>query len=383
MHVNTLVIGGGIIGLSVAQSILNTQNSPLTLVILEKESHWGSHSSSRNSEVIHAGFYYPQLSNKAHYCVKGRRLLYSYLKSRNIKHQRCGKLVVASTVNEESKLYSLLENGKVNDVEGLSLLSPRQLRKEEPWLHCRGGALHSAQTGILDSHHLMKSLRREVMELGGEALTQHELVHLEAQVSGGFTVTIKSQTNSELFTLSCDRVVNASGLWGTQYLGLCGEKLEQEYHTRYALGCYWSLQGQSPSHRLIYPLPEDGGLGIHLTIDLQGRARFGPDVTWLDIDSAQDLGAQVNYAVPWDSHGKFVKAIRRYWHDLAMDSIMPDYAGMRVKVRREDQSVNDFQLLGPNEHGVEGLIHLLGIESPGLTSALAIAEWVSQQLFLA
>ena len=171
-----------------------------------------------------------------------------------------------------------------------------------------------------------------------------------------------------------------AGLWGTKYLGLCGEKLEQKYYTRYALGCYWSLQGKSPSHRLIYPLPEDGGLGIHLTIDLQGRARFGPDVTWLDIDSAQDLGAQVNYAVPWDSHGKFVKAIRQYWQDLAVDSIMPDYAGMRVKVRREDQSVNDFQLLGPHEHGVEGLIHLLGIESPGLTSALAIAEWVSQQL---
>jgi L-2-hydroxyglutarate oxidase LhgO len=379
MYIKTLVLGGGVVGLSSAYVILAKQKEPKHLVLIEKEKYIGSHSSARNSEVIHAGLYYKNGSKKAEMCVRGRRLLYRYLDHRNINHRRCGKWVIATTSEEEIKLHELLTNGHINDVEGLSLLTPAQVQAEETWLRCEGGALYSVHTGIVDSHHLMKSLRRDIVDFGGDIITQHEVYKVEARAQGGFIVWVK-HSEDDSFRIECDQLINATGLWGGMWWNHLGEHSAHQLYTRYALGRYWQLQGKSPTNRLIYPLPEAGGLGIHLTIDLQGRARFGPDVKWLNITSADQLGSTLDYSVPWDSREHFVETITQYWPRLPVASLIPDYAGMRVKVRRDDQTMNDFQLLGPHQHGVEGLVHLLGIESPGLTSALAIGDWVSQQL---
>lgn len=379
LQVKTLVIGGGVVGLAVAQA-LAVERGGEGLWVIERESEWGVHSSSRNSEVIHGGFYYPRGSHKAHLCVRGRRLLYPYLESRGVKHHRCGKWVVATSPTESAGLEELWRQGRENGVEGLSLLSARETRREEPWLHSTGGALHSTQTGILDSHQLIKALRREVVGAGGEALTHHEVIDIDPIASGGFKVWLKTSADGVTFTLRCEELINAAGLWATQWWGRLGERSPMRYETAYALGRYWTLRGRSPTDRLIYPLPERGGLGIHLTLDLQGRARFGPDVLWQENLSWDTLRTELSYHVSEESRALFISSIQKYWPAVPSESIAPDYAGMRVKVTQRGEAESDFQLIGPQEHQVEGLVHLMGIESPGLTSCLAIAEWVTKAL---
>ena len=390
MKVHTLIIGGGALGLGVAHALLQKRYKQSTkpiqkdllkdVYVVEKEKQLAQHSSSRNSEVIHGGFYYPTKTLKAQMCVQGRRLLYSFLRQRNLPYRQCGKWVVATTENEVIKLEKLLLQGKANGVEGLSLISARQVKDEEPWLKAQGGALSSAETGIFNSHAFIQTLQKEVKDLGGEIVKGHQLYAVENLSPSGFKVWLKLPQQQESFNIECEQLINATGLWASQWYGLLGETPLHHYETTYALGRYWSLQCSAPTQRLIYPLPERGGLGIHLTIDLQGRARFGPDVQWTTLKSPHELTSHLSYSVDPQSKPTFVKAIKTYWPRLPEDQLAPDYAGMRVKVKQVSKQYHDFVLLGPKEHGVAGLVHLLGIESPGLTSALAIAEWVSKAL---
>ena len=391
MRFKTAIIGAGVIGLATARSILHQQRSSSSfpskdlseagpLVVFEREADIGSHSSSRNSEVIHAGFYYPPGSQKAKFCVQGRRLLYQYLAQRSIPHRRCGKLVVAGDHDQREKLYRLIERGEANDVEDLKIISAKEVSKLEPWVKADGGALSSSSTGIVDSHCLMRELRKEIRELGGEVVTKHEVLAIELLNLGGFRLSISSGEDSQTFVVDCDQLVNTAGLWSPHWWGHLGENTSHHLSTRYARGRYWSLSGSSPTSRLIYPLPVSGGLGVHLTVDLNGRARFGPDVDWLEARSAEELGRSPSYHVSEESKTLFIEAIKQYWPSIPCEKLSPDYAGMRIKVSSANQVSNDFQLLGPHQHQVDGLIHLLGIESPGLTSCLAIGEWVAQQL---
>ena len=385
MRIKTAIIGGGVIGLATAKSILESRMSKgsstdPTVVLFERESDLGSHSSSRNSEVIHAGFYYSKGSHKARLCVRGKELLYPYLEKNRVPYKRCGKMVVATKAEDTPKIEGLFQKGQENGVEGLSLMSASEVSRIEPWLRGEGGALLSSDTGIVDSHQLMRALKRDILSLGGEIVTQHEVLHVEKLSSGGFELRISAQSGSHVFSVDCDEIINAAGLWAPHWWGRVGERSTTQLTTRYALGRYWGLQAPSPTRRLIYPLPVSGGLGIHLTVDLCGRARFGPDVLWHTANSPEELGSQPNYLVDESSRELFIKAILDYWPSLPKEKLSPDYAGMRVKVSHTDLTENDFQLLGPEQHQVEGLVHLLGIESPGLTSCLAIGEWVAQAL---
>jgi L-2-hydroxyglutarate oxidase LhgO len=356
-----VIVGAGVIGLSIARAL--AQRGFETLVV-ESAQSIGTGTSSRNSEVIHAGLYYPQGSLKARFCVSGRRALYAYCEERGIAHRRCGKLIVATNPGQRDHLEKILASAHAVGVEDLRLLSAAEASQLEPQLHC-AAALHSLSTGILDSHAYMLSLRGDA-EAAGATFALNTTVNRLWRADDGIELAFDAQTTP---TLRAALLINASGL-NAQALALSMDAMPAPAVPRihYAKGNYFTLAGRSPFSQLIYPVPEDGGLGIHLTLDLQGRARFGPDVEWVSAP---------NYDVDPARAALFAPAIRSYWPSLPDGALLPAYAGVRPKLGGPGAAAVDFVIATPADHGIAGLIHLFGFESPGLTGSLAIGEHVA------
>lgn len=369
-RVDALVIGAGVVGLACARALAESGRE---VIVLEAEGAIGQGTSSRSSEVMHAGLYYPTDSLKARLCVDGRRLLETYCRQRGIPHARPGKLIVATREADEATLAGLLRQGQANGVEDLSLIDAATARRLEPALHATA-ALWSQATGIVDSHALMLSLQGDLERAGGMLALRSRVSHLTARPHD-FSVTTDDGTQ-----VACVRLVNAAGL---DAIGLARqiEGLEPNLIPRahFAKGHYFSLAaggGRAPFSRLIYPVPEPGGLGIHLTLDLAGQARFGPDVEWLPPDAAPPF----DYAVDATRARRFEDAVRRYWPTLPDEALVPAYAGVRPKIVGPGEPAADFLIQDECAHGLPGLVNLFGIESPGLTSALAIGREVSARL---
>ncbi|MBC7667350.1 MAG: NAD(P)/FAD-dependent oxidoreductase [Gemmatimonadaceae bacterium] len=369
-EVDTLVIGAGVVGLACAAAL--ARQGRRDVVVLEAERAIGTQTSSRNSEVIHAGIYYPTGSLKHTLCLEGRHLLYAYLAERGVDHRRCGKLIVATDVNENDKVEALHHQALRNDVEGMEMLTVAQARALEPDLNCTLASL-SSQTGIIDSHGFMVSLRGELEDFGGVVAFNAPVTRIEARAAGGFQVTVGGPAPT---LVVCARLVNAAGL-GAVGLAQTLEGFSRPVPAlRLAKGSYFGYAGRPAFSRLIYPAPVDGGLGVHVTLDLAGRMRFGPDVEWLPGD---DPG-RVDYAVDLARADSFYAAVRRYWPGLPDGALVADYAGCRAKLSGPGEPAADFRIDGPGAHGREGLVELFGIESPGLTSALSIARLVAATL---
>jgi len=358
-----VVIGAGVVGLAVGAALAR---AGCDVYVLEQTGAVGQGVSSRNSEVIHAGFYYRQDSLKAALCVAGRRKLYDFCAQRHIPHKACGKLVVATNAREDEKLRALLDAGRANGVEGLRLLSVEDALRLEPEVRCTS-ALISETTGIVDSHALMLSLCGEIEDHGGRVVLNTAFEGAERRGSGWRVRT----AGPEGYAFDADILVEAAGL-DAQAVALSIDGVPPTVVPKRILakGAYFSLTGRSPFSRLIYPTPVDGGLGIHATLDLAGRVRFGPDVQWTDEES---------YDVDPKRAAVFEDAIRTYWPGLPDDSLRPDYAGIRPKIGGPGSSP-DFRIDLPDDHGLSGLALLFGIESPGLTASLAIAEHVVKGL---
>lgn len=365
--VDGVVIGAGVVGLAVARAlVLAAPSSAKEWLVLEAADAIGTGTSSRNSEVIHAGIYYPQGSLKAKLCVKGREQLYAYAAERGIGHLRCGKLIVATHADQLPALDAILQKAHANGVTDVLHLSPEQAKAMEPALSCVA-ALHSPSTGIVDSHCLILSLQGDFENAGG-------LVALNSPVAAaqftadGWVVTMVDGTE-----LLAQTVVNAAGLtapWlAKNFHGLDAKHVPTAF---FAKGNYFTLAGKSPFSRLIYPVPEAAGLGVHLTLDLGGQAKFGPDVQW--VDGPDDL------VVSAEHEQAFYQEVRKYWPALSDGALQPGYAGIRPKISGPTQPAADFVIQGPALHGMKGLVNLFGIESPGLTSSLAIGDAVVEAL---
>ena len=362
-QVDCVVIGAGVVGLAVARALALQGRE---VMVLEAADAIGTGTSSRNSEVIHAGIYYPQGSLKASLCVAGKELLYAYCAERGIGHSRCGKLIVATSEAQVAQLQGITAKAAANGVHDLVLLSREQARALEPQLECVA-AVHSPSTGIVDSHALMLALQGDLENAGGIVVLNTPLAHAECAQDA---INLIAKDGTEL---QAKTVVNAAGLQAQtlarRFVGLAAQFVPPSH---YAKGSYFTLSGRSPFARLIYPVPEAAGLGVHLTIDLGGQAKFGPDVQW--VSSPDDL-------VVDPARGEaFYAEVRKYWPALQDGALTPGYAGLRPKIQAPDEPAKDFLIQGPAEHGVPGLVNLFGIESPGLTSALAIGDYVSRLL---
>ncbi|MDQ0569810.1 L-2-hydroxyglutarate oxidase LhgO [Variovorax paradoxus] len=357
------VIGGGVVGLAVARALALAGRE---VVVLEAEGAIGTGTSSRNSEVIHAGIYYPQGSLKARLCVDGKQALYDYAAERGVPHQRCGKLILATSLEQVGQLEVIRAKAAANGVDDLVLLTAEQAIAMEPQLHCVA-ALHSPSTGIVDSHALMLSLLGDLENAGGMLALKSPIARAEC---GADAIVLVAEDGT---ALRCNTVVNAAGLGAPdlarRFAGVPAAAIPTAY---FAKGNYFTLSGRAPFTRLIYPVPEPGGLGVHLTLDLGGQAKFGPDVQW--VESADDLVVD-----PARGDG-FYAEVRKYWPALPDGGLIPGYAGMRPKISGPDEPARDFMIDGPESHGVPGLVNLFGIESPGLTSSLAIGRYVAHLL---
>ncbi len=360
LNVETVVIGAGVIGLACARALAQTGRE---VFLLEAEPTVGTGVSSRNSEVVHAGLYYPAGSRKARTCIAGRRRLYAYCDARGVPYQRTGKLIVATDPSQLAALDGIARHAAANGVDDLKRLDATAAMDLEPHLHCVG-ALHSPSTGIVDSHALMRALLADA-EAAGATLALRAPVRGGDARSSGIVLDLGDETGTRLVAAE---VVNAAGLAAPQVArairGPHERLVPNEY---YAKGSYFALAAPSPFARLVYPVPEPGGLGVHLTLDLAGRARFGPDVEWADAPG---------YDVEPARAERFYASIRRYWPALPDGALAPDYAGVRPKIVGPGAAAADFRIDGPAEHGVDRLVHLFGIESPGLTACLALADEV-------
>ncbi len=359
-----LVVGAGVVGLACARTLARRGHS---VIVAEREGGIGTGVSSRNSEVIHAGLYYPTGSLRARHCVEGRRMLYAYCAEHGVPHRACGKLVVATNDGEREKIEGIHQQGVTNGVRGLKLIDGAVARAMEPNLACRT-ALLSETTGIVDSHALMLALQGDLEDAGG-------VVALNSAIEGMTPTRLGWEVRyggDEPGALTVDAVVNAAGL-GAQAVARSVEGYPQARVPRlvYAKGNYFGCTGKPAFSRLIYPAPVDGGLGTHLTLDLAGRMRFGPDVEWLDRE---------DYEVDPARGRSFYASIRRYWPGLPDDVLVPDYSGIRPKLTGPGEAAADFIIDAPADHGLDGLVNLFGIESPGLTSAMSIAEDVAGRL---
>ena len=364
-RVECVVIGAGVVGLAVARALALAGRE---VVVLESEDAIGTHTSSRNSEVIHAGIYYPQGSLKARSCVEGKEKLYEYCVARGVPHQRSGKLIVASSKDQLEQLSQIQMRAHANGVTDVVWLGRAQALALEPELSCVA-ALYSPSTGIIDSHALMLSYL-------GEAESHGAMLALKSSLIGGQVTADGFVLHTQELDLTCRILVNSAGLRSpTVAKSLEGYRAELAPRELYAKGNYYSLGGRSPFSRLVYPVPEPGGLGVHLTLDLAGQARFGPDVEWIE-----RIGLKEDYAVDPRRAERFYAAIRRYWPGLRDGALAPGYAGIRPKTAGPGEQAPDFELQGPAEHGVPGLVHLFGIESPGLTASLSLAERVLAEL---
>jgi L-2-hydroxyglutarate oxidase LhgO len=365
--VDGVVIGAGVVGLAVARALIQASpESSREWLVLESADAIGTGTSSRNSEVIHAGIYYPQGSLKAQLCVEGRDMLYAYAAERGVSHQRCGKLIVATHTDQLPALDGILKKARANGVNDLVMLSAEQARAMEPALSCVA-ALHSPSTGIVDSHGLMLSLQGDFENAGGIVALNSPV---DSAACGAEGIVLRMADGSELMAQT---VVNAAGLtapWLAQkFQGLAAQHLPHAY---FAKGNYFTLSGKSPFSRLIYPVPEAAGLGVHLTLDLGGQAKFGPDVQW--VDGPEDL------VVSAEHEQAFYDEVRKYWPALAEGALQAGYAGIRPKISGPHDPAADFCIQGPKVHGIKGLVNLFGIESPGLTSSLAIGDAVVRAL---
>ena len=366
-EVDCVVIGAGVVGLACARRIAHSGREVL---ILEAEGDIGSGVSARNSEVIHAGIYYPTGSLKARLCVAGREKLYAYCADHGVTVRKVGKLVVATTSEQLPALHKLMEQAQANGVDDLDLLSADEARRMEPQLSCVA-AFHSPSTGIIDTHGLMLSLLGEA-EARGAALARHAPVQRGwLEDDGRITLQVGGPDPMQV---TARLLVNAAGL-GAQGLArtLQGYPPDRIPPLHYARGNYFSLSGASPFSRLIYPMPEAAGLGVHLTLDLAGQARFGPDVEWID---------SLDYNVDARRGDAFYVAIRTYWPQLRDGALQPAYAGIRPKIQAPGAAAADFRIDGSEMHGLPNQVHLYGIESPGLTSSLALADEVAIRLGL-
>jgi L-2-hydroxyglutarate oxidase LhgO len=366
-QVDCIIAGAGVIGLAVAR-VLSAQG--LDTLILEAADAIGTEISSRNSEVIHAGIYYPKGSLKARLCVAGRDMLYRYCAERGIPHRRSGKLIVATDEAQDPMLATILAGAAACGVDDLRFVSAAEAQALEPALHCTK-ALLSPSTGIIDSHALMLALLGDAEENGATLSLNTRIV--SGRIDAGRTVLQTTDTASgEQFEIAASRFINASGLGAVALAGSIAGFGRQFLPTpRYAKGNYFSVAGRAPFSHLIYPVPEPGGLGVHLTLDLAGAARFGPDVEWTD---------SIDYRVDPARGERFYAAIRKYWPDLPNGSLQAAYSGIRPKLSGPGEANSDFVIQDAAAHGIDGLVNLFGIESPGLTSSLAIAEHVMRIL---
>lgn len=356
-----VVIGAGIVGLACARELAGRG---IETVIVERHETFGQETSSRNSEVIHAGLYYPTRMLKARLCVEGNRRLYDYCSERGIAHRRCGKLVVATGEAQLAYLEKLRQQAIDNGVDDTRLLTVEEARRLEPALRCVG-ALHSPSTGIVDSHALMLSLLGDA-EARGAAFAPNSAVR-SIEAAGG-RIRLSIDCDGETLLLDAERVVNAAGLSAVALARTLPGYPATLLPTAYlAKGNYYALGGRAPFSRLIYPVPEPGGLGVHLTLDLGGQARFGPDVEWIET---------IDYGVDPRRADGFYAEVRKYWPDLPDAALQPAYSGIRPKISGPGEPNADFVIQGPAGHGIAGLVNLFGIESPGLTACLAIAGYV-------
>jgi L-2-hydroxyglutarate oxidase LhgO len=355
-----LVVGAGVVGLAVARAAALAGHEA---VVAEATSGIGSGVSSRNSEVIHGGLYYPTGSSRARHCTRGRRLLYAFCASHGVPHRKCGKLVVATNEAERERLAAVHRQAQINGVEGVEIIDGTEAKRLEPELACVA-AMRSPETGIIDSHHFMLALRGDLEDRGGMVAFASPIERLKPADSGWDAAV----GGSEPQWLHFDAVVNCAGL-GAQRLARATEGYPPERVPRLVLakGNYFGFAGRPAFSRLIYPVPVPGGLGVHVTLDLAGRMRFGPDVEWIE---------QENYDVDPGRAQVFYARIRDYWPRLPDNSLAPDYAGVRPKLTGPGEPAADFLVEGPRQHGLRRLVHLFGIESPGLTSALSLAEEV-------
>ena len=362
---DVLIVGAGIVGLAAGRAMALRGH---TVIVAEEADAFGTGVSSRSSEVIHAGMYYPAGSLRAQHCVEGSRRLYEFCESRGVPHRACGKLIVAADDGEAEAITAIRERGDANGVPGLTLLDGAQAQRLEPNLACRL-ALHSPGTGIVDSHALMLAMLGEIEDRGG-ALALRTPVERLAHEGGQWQATIGG---AEPGTMAFDAVVNAAGFGAPALAARTeGYPAESVPHLRIAKGNYFGCYGKPAFTRLIYPAPRiDGGLGTHLTLDLNGRVRFGPDVEWVD---------HPDYQVDPRRADAFYGAIRRYWPGLPDGALFPDYAGLRPKLSGPGEPARDFRVEGPAQHGLPGLVQLFGIESPGLTSSLSLAEAIADHL---
>jgi L-2-hydroxyglutarate oxidase LhgO len=359
-----LVVGAGVVGLAIARALALRGHS---VIVAERTGGIGNGVSSRNSEVIHGGMYYPSGSLRARHCVEGRRRLYAYCESHGVPHARCGKLIVATNDLEQAKIEGVYQQGIANGVENLSFLTGPEARSLEPHLACTGAVL-SRDTGIIDSHALMLALQGDLESAGG-MLAFHTSVERVTRNGPAWEAHVGG---ADPAVLPFDGIVNAAGL-GAQALARVTDPYPEERVPRLVLakGHYFGCVGRPVFSHLIYPAPVEGGLGTHATLDLAGRMRFGPDVEWIDREA---------YEVDPNRAASFYASIRRYWPGLPDGALVPDYAGIRPKLTGPGEKAADFCIDGPAEHGLSGLVHLFGIESPGLTSSLSLAEDVADRL---
>lgn len=363
-RVDGIVVGAGVVGLAIARALALSGRPPL---ILEGEDHFGSWTSARNSEVIHAGIYYPEGSLKAKLCVAGKEKLYAFCAQRGVPHRRIGKLIFAhdpAQFGELEAVYRRAGEAGVNDLVELDAAAARVL---EPELSC-AAALLSPSTGIIDSHALMLALLGEA-EANGAMLVASSRIERITRKGGLWHVWMAGMDEA---VVSSPVLINSCGL-AARGLALATEGLDPLFvpPAFFARGVYFTYSGKVPFSRLIYPVPEPAGLGTHLTLDLAGQARFGPDVEWIDT---------VDYTVDPARHARFAEAARRIWPKLDPGKLLPGYAGVRPKISGPGEPAADFRISGPDDHGCEGLVNLFGIESPGLTASLAIADAVVEAL---
>ena len=363
-EVECVVVGAGVLGLATARALALAGHDVL---VLERAYTIGFETSSRNSEVIHGGLYYPAGSLKARCCVDGRQRLYAYCREHGVPHAQIGKLIVAAEESEIAGVERIAEAARANGVDDLELLTATQAQRLEPALHCVAAVL-SPSTGIIDSHALMLALEGEA-EAAGAMVVLRTPMRCGRVRHDGFDLAIGGEEPSEV---RCRILVNAAGLYAPALAhaiqGIPRETIPPAFFCR---GVYFTLTGRAPFRRLVYPVPPPGGLGVHITLDLAGQARFGPDVEWI---------SEVDYAVDPARGEAFYAAIRAYWPGLRDGALQPGYAGVRPKISGPSEPAADFIVQGPEVHGIPGLVNLYGIESPGLTASLPLADEVVERL---
>jgi L-2-hydroxyglutarate oxidase LhgO len=369
-RIDALVIGAGVVGLAVGRALAQVGRET---IVVEAENAFGQGVSSRNSEVIHAGLYYAPGSLKATMCVRGKELLYAFCAGHGVPHAACGKLVVATAVDQHAALNALQQRAAANGVP-VQAMSADEARALEPELHCTA-ALWSPSTGIVDSHALMLALQGDLELAGGTLALCSAVQQVQLRPRGPAVVSVSSTEGT--FKIEADCVVNAAGLSACELArGFHGLQPKHVPRAHFAKGNYFTLGGRAPFSHLVYPAPVDAWLGVHVTLDLAGQVKFGPDLEWLAAESAGDI----DYAVDPARAAAFESAIRRYWPAMPAGALQPGYSGVRPKIHGPGEPAPDFRIDGPKDHGVPGLVNLFGIESPGLTSALAIGERVVAML---